>query len=166
MKINILICVLSILVCSKVLGWEPSQAYAKKISLEYDLFRPFGNTEIEVKVSDDGYIKHLSIFTGGRAIIIPANDLKEFRYPSLPDIEIMHYGEKDAESGLGGTFSLCIPYGRIERVDNEEYWQRSVLAVFITPSKERISDVPLPKNNTHYGELNGCEISAQEVYGF
>ena len=154
------------LVCSNALGWEPSQAYAKKISLEYELFPPFGNTLINVKVGDDGYIERLSISTSGRAIIFPAGELKGFRYPSLPDIEIMHYGEKDTESRLGGTFSLCIPYGRIERVKNEEYWQRPVLAVFITPSEERIRDVPLPKNNTHYSEFNGCEISAQEVYGF
>ncbi|WP_444932886.1 hypothetical protein [Microbulbifer sp. JTAC008] len=166
MKLNVLISLLFMLVFSKALAWEPSQAYAKKISLEYELFPPFGNTQINMKVNGDGYIELLSISTGGRSIIIPANELQEFRYPSLPDVEIMHYGEKDAESGLGGTFSLCVPYGRIKRVENEKYWQRPVLAVFITPSEERIRDVPLPKNNTYYSEFNGCEISAQEVYGF
>src|SRR5690606_15721279 len=116
-----------------------------------------------LKVNDDGYIELLSISTNGRKVSISPKNLKPFRYPSLPDIEIMHYGAKDEESGLGGTFSLCIPYGRIERVEDGKYWQRPVLAVLVTPSEERVIDVPLPKNDTHFAEVNGCEISAQEI---
>lgn len=165
MRAKYFICFLVMAVCARTLAWEPSQASARKVLLEYNLFQPFGITEIDLNVGNDGYIEILSIYTNGKMINIPSKDLKPFRYPSLPDIEIMHYGEKDDESGLGGTFSLCIPYGRIQRVENEKYWQRPVLAVFVTTSEERVRDIPLPKNNTHYGEINGCEISAQEVYG-
>lgn len=166
MRTKCFICILTLAICTGALAWEPSQASARKIALEYDLFPPFGNTEINVKVGDDGYIEILSIATNHRMISIPAKDLKSFRYPSLADIEIMHYEEKDDESGLGGTFSLCIPYGHIKRVENEEYWQRPVLAVLVTPTEERIRDIPLSENNVHHVEPNGCEISAQEIYGF
>lgn len=145
-------------------AWEPYQQPATSIITNYDIFKPFGKTSVQVEISEKGVISKLKIKTEKRKIVIPVKDLAEFKYPSLPDMEIMSFGEA-TEDGIGGSFSLCIPYGHLERMESSGYWQRPVFSIAVGPDSYRIVNVPLPKNGTHFGESNGCESAGLEVYG-
>ncbi|MDM3870122.1 hypothetical protein QSV34_02005 [Porticoccus sp. W117] len=165
MKLKLFVLSLAIVVFTPVFAWEPEQAPANSILIKYDLFEPYGTTEVEVSVDSNGYIETLQIRTGIKWVDVPKKDLTKYRHPSLPDTEIMHYGNYDDESGLGGSFSLCIPYGPLKRVEDGKYWQRAVLAIQVTPNAEYVKDIKFPKDGVYYEEMNGCQAAAQELYG-
>ena len=152
--------------CSVANSWEPTQEHATGVTLRYELFAPFGPTGIEISTNNLGFIDKFQLNSDVRFLEIPPEDLSGFRHPSLADVEVMHYGEEDRESGLGGNFSICVPYGPISRLDNERYWQRAVFYVQVFPDKEIVEVLPLPEEGVLNMGPNGCEIAAQEVYGF
>lgn len=165
-KIRFTLCAVLILLCFRVFAWEPTQAVASKVQLEVVLFEPFEHADIEISIDDEGSVTSLSIATDLSYIDIPAEKLSAFKFPSLADIEVMHYGVLDEKVGIGGTFSLCIPYGKLKRIKDDKFWQRAVVEILVTEDGEHIIDIPHPNEGPLRMGPNGCEVAAQEVYGF
>lgn len=166
MNIKVVVSVLLIMLTSKAIAWEPSQAMVDKAYLDISLFPPYGRVTVEMAVDGKGLLSSLIIETDISYIDIPSDQLSSFEFPSLADVEVMHYGELNEGVGIGGSFSVCIPYGKLKTVGGADHWQRAVIEILVTENGEKIIDIPHPDDGPLRLGVNGCEVAALEVYGF